>query len=446
MLIECPSCHTRAKLPDSKEGAKVRCPNCSFVYVARPGGARGGGPRTSNTATPIMIGAGFVVLVVLLMFLMKGERTETASVVVEPPPEAPPPRRDSTGWGSAPVMLVRQIHDDAFGLKEFQLGRHIDVPRAWAVSQARHATDAEGEPEGADLSAAAPDPRAFQDLDPHERSLFQADILSTLQAAGNDNLVAAWRPVEGSVIVETDDHAVVRVQVAPRDAAMGVALRWVEWRLVRSGDNWKAYAWERWLSPEEQRAERVARSPRAQRQELSDGSIVYEAEPRPIPYPDDVPQELRTRIEGLIDRLIDLERRDQPQVRGELVDLGKIAIPPLLTRMYQLIEKGLTTDEDAMRVAQVDRTLFDITGFVTTWKPHEALGASKERQESGLRQWFSWYDRKFRRFEVAGEGPDLLEDLLAPKSEAEAREQERYRRAHEEALRDAARTREQGPR
>ena len=47
MFIECPSCHARAQLPDSKEGAKVRCSECSSVYEALPGGA---GPRRASEA------------------------------------------------------------------------------------------------------------------------------------------------------------------------------------------------------------------------------------------------------------------------------------------------------------------------------------------------------------------------------------------------------------
>ena len=41
MLIQCTSCGTQAKIPQSKEGAKVKCLNCGHVYVARPVGARG---------------------------------------------------------------------------------------------------------------------------------------------------------------------------------------------------------------------------------------------------------------------------------------------------------------------------------------------------------------------------------------------------------------------
>jgi predicted Zn finger-like uncharacterized protein len=442
MLIQCPSCATQAKLPDSKEGAKVRCPQCSFVYVAREGGTGARRtPRSRSTTMPIAIGAGLVALLFVLIFAMKGGDSAPPAVIDEPVVVAPPPPADSTGWDSEPVKLARQIHDDAFGLKEFNLVRHIDVPRAWAVQQARMAAAEDAAQDATEEESAPeiPDVSAFMAFDPHERSVLQAELLAELQMQGNDNLVAAWKPVDGSVVAETDKHATVRVQLAPRDPELGVALRWIEWRMVRADDRWKAYSWERWISPEELRAERAARAPSKQRKELSDGSIVYEAEPRPIPYPDDVPQAERDRIDALIVKLIDLDRRDQFQVRAELTEIGKNAIPPLLTCMYQLIEKGLVTDEDATRVVQVDRALYDLTDFITTWKPHEALGATKERQESGLRQWFSWYDRKFRRFEGPAEQPDMLEELLAPKNEEEARELERYRRQHEEAERDAAR-------
>ena len=57
MIIECPACGARAKLPDSKEGAKVRCSECERIYLAHPSGARASA-KTSSSAMPVGIGAG----------------------------------------------------------------------------------------------------------------------------------------------------------------------------------------------------------------------------------------------------------------------------------------------------------------------------------------------------------------------------------------------------
>ena len=55
MLIQCTSCGAQAKLPDSKEGAKVRCPSCGHVYAARPKGA-GRSSRKDDPTKYVIIG------------------------------------------------------------------------------------------------------------------------------------------------------------------------------------------------------------------------------------------------------------------------------------------------------------------------------------------------------------------------------------------------------
>ena len=83
---------------------------------------------------------------------------------------------------------------------------------------------------------------------------------------------------------------------------------------------------------------------------------------------------------------------------------------------------------------QLHKVLTEITGYVTTFKAHEALGATDERRSSGVKQWFSWYHRRFKRFECetapepVAEGEEEL--LFEPRTEQE-------RRDYERALREA---------
>jgi len=83
---------------------------------------------------------------------------------------------------------------------------------------------------------------------------------------------------------------------------------------------------------------------------------------------------------------------------------------------------------------QLHKILTEITGYVTTFKAHEALGATDERRSSGVKQWFSWYHRRFKRFkcetEAAPEAEEGEELLFEPKTEQE-------RRDYERALREA---------
>lgn len=435
MLIQCPSCGTRAKLPDSKEGAKVRCPECEFVYVARPPGASGRGRRSgSNTTLPIAVGTGLVVLVVLLIYLTNRGGDTERTPVVEDPPVLVEEQGDTTGWDSPPVLFCRKLHELAWAKDAFQLERRLDLARLWAERAA-----AEG--------GEAPSPADFAGLPIDDRLAFKSDLLDEICSEEPENLVAAWEPFDGEVVEETDEGAVVRLKVEPRAPGGGLAFRWIEWRLARDGEGWRAYHWERWISPAEQKAERVARARKIEKKTLSDGSFVVEAEPGPVPYLEETTPEERQRIEELIDRLTDLDRFDQFQSLRELEEIGKPAIPGLLTRVYQLYQGGLDTEEEWTRIGLVHQALTNLTGYVTTFKPSEALGATRERQISGLKQWFGWYHRKFRRFDpekIAAEETDLLEETLQPRNEREARELERIRREQEQEELDRKRREARG--
>lgn len=435
MLIQCPSCGTRAKLPDSKEGAKVRCPDCEFVYVARPAGAAGRGRRSgTGTGLPIALGTGLIVLVVLLLFLSNRGQDASPPVAVPDPPVIAEQPEDTSGWDSAAVRFCRELHRLAWSKDQFQLERRIDLARVWAERSA-----AEG--------SSRPSPAEYAALPVEERLAFKSDLLEALCDENPDNLVAAWEPFDGKVVEESDDGALVRLKVEPRAPGGGLAYRWIEWELSREGDHWRAWRWERWISPEEQKAERVARARRIEKKTLSDGSYVVEAEPGPVPYMDETSPEEREHIETLIDELTDLGRFDQFRHIQELKEIGKPAIPGLLTRMYQMYQGGLDTEEEWTRIGLVHQALTDITGYVTTFKPSEALGATRERQISGLKQWFGWYHRKFRRFDpekVAAEETDLLEEVLQPRNEREARDLERIRREQEQEELDRRRREARG--
>ncbi|MDP6988732.1 MAG: hypothetical protein QF903_04570, partial [Planctomycetota bacterium] len=297
---------------------------------------------------------------------------------------------------------------------EFLLQSSIDTERVWQR-----------------LSATA-------DGEPVERDDFMVGVLDSLLADDPSNLVGAWTPFDGEVIEEGDDEAILRLVLQPRDPDAAGGTRHIEWRLARAGEAWKAWSWERWISPEEERNNRIARARRNKKTTLSDGSVVLEAEPEPIAHLDSTPPELRARIDGMVadlHRLDDLMPRELTNLRNELVVIGKPSVPALLTAMYELDRAGWT-EETLIVGQQLHMLLQDITGYVTTFKAHEALGGTLERRDSGVKQWFSWYDRKFKRFEERVEEADLLETAIVPKTERERRELEKYRRITEQERND----------
>ncbi|MDP6954607.1 MAG: zinc-ribbon domain-containing protein [Planctomycetota bacterium] len=446
MLIECPSCHTRARLSDDKAGSKVRCPQCERVWVA--GLADGGGRRSAggpsnrgadDTTRKIVLGIGGIVLVALF-FYWKNNAPATEALPAAPEvSQAAAPAVDNTGWDSELVKVVRAIHRDAAEAAEGRLLLAIHGELTWglrrraaqdAAAQAESAADSAGhESPGAERAdstteAAAAETYAseWEALTRTQQADFVLSLVDALVRGEQRALVAERAPFDGSVIEEGDSTAIVRVQADPIDLSGGADAIWIQWLLAKDGGRWKAYSWERWISPEEQRAQRSRKAKRIKKRTLSDGSFVIESDVRPLPHLEGTTPQQATRIEQLVAQRIDLDAR--PRVRTEadreLQAIGKPAIPHLLT---QLATIPLETDEQAMQLNLIHMTLTDMTGYITTFKVHELLGATRERQESGLKQWFGWYDRKFKRFEEK-QIADPFEGLIVP-TEAERRRMER---------------------
>ena len=60
-------------------------------------------------------------------------------------------------------------------------------------------------------------------------------------------------------------------------------------------------------------------------------------------------------------------------------------MPPLLTKFYEMNLVGFETYDQAVGAQLVHQLLQDITGYITTFKASEALGATKERRDRGSR-------------------------------------------------------------
>jgi predicted Zn finger-like uncharacterized protein len=415
MIIECPSCGARAKLPDSKAGAKVRCSECERVYLARPVGTRGP-TKSRSSAMPITIGAVVVVLIVALIAINnRGSSkrpapapTETEEVAREPEP--------LTGWDAPVVKFAREVHATAAAGDELDLQRMLAEDRVWARIQAAET--------GEEV-----DPAAYQNLDGATRMAFVDGVLKQLTSDDPENLVGAWVPFSGEVLEETDKTASVRLTLRPEDAT-DTGQRNIDWKLVKEKGNWRAWSWERYISPEELAAMNRRISPSKAKKTLSDGSVVYEAETTTVDWMPETTPEERQHIEGLIAQMVDYTTRPAPrtEAQDELRAIGKPAVPGLLNKFKELDDAGWD-DLDAVSAGQaLHMTLMDITGYVTTFNPHEAMGGTDERRESGVRQWFYWYARKFDRFQGKEEETDLLEEDWKPTNEAEQREYDKYKK------------------
>lgn len=442
MNIQCPACQAIARLPDSKEGAKVRC-GCGHVYVARERGAR---RAKSVSPTPFILGGAAVVALIVVLVIANSDDGPVAGAapIAAPAEPAPAPARESRGWDSTPVRAARSLFDTAFARDAVGLMRLVDRERVWALEQLpdeepEAATDGEGPREGAgadptlDLSSGMAGWRA---LPRDEQVAYQTGLMERIIAGADDDdeLVAAWKPFDGEWVETTDAGvALVRLKVQPRDAERGLETRTVElWLAKDATDRWQAFRWARWISPEEAKAGRIAKvrldETVAKRVTLSDGSTVREAEVRPLEHLETTSPELRAEIDALYEKMIDLSLspKESNGARERIIEIGKPAIPVLLTGFYEI---PLETEDQAKQVNAIVLALRGITGQNFGYKPQvsegSGTGTTDERRASALKQWFAWWHLKGERFEEKVLGPDLLDESVIP-TPAEQRMIERF--------------------
>ncbi len=380
MLIQCPSCHARAKLPDDQEGAKVRCGECGRIYLARTGGSRASSKKPFNTGAWIGGFVGFLALVaVLALYRSAGGKEKVQAVQPASAPEKKP--MVDFGWSSELVQTVVSIHESSFTHDRERLKTLLHGPRIWARERA----------------AAGEEPGAFASLSGPERAAAFERWADDFTQGSARELVALWKPFDGEAVEVTDEEATVRVAVAPR--AGGVEKRWVEWGLARDGERFRAWRWERWFSPAELKAEQHKRAKGFQVVTLSDGSVVFERPPEPLGHLEDTPLDLRRRIDQLAATILDLElTKESARAQRELAEIGRPAIPILLTKFY---ETPADSDDNCKRCNIIDQTLQRITGQQFGYAPGEAgsvAGTTEERRQSSIKQWFAWWYRNEKRF------------------------------------------------
>jgi hypothetical protein len=320
---------------------------------------------------------------------------------------------ESTGWKAPVVQAAANIHRAAFNGRPDGLTFLLDAARIWVAEQKV--------PEGALVPTLAD----YALLPAPEREAFVHAVADRLIQGADKELVADWEPVDGEVINKTDVDATVRVAVTAR--AKPEDKRTVEWKLALVDGRWKAWAWKRWLTPEEeQAAHKPPPSTRGMKQvTLSDGSRVLEREPAPLGHLDTTPPELRARIDQLYANLIDLSLTSEAlQAARELERIGKPAVPILLTGLYEI---PLDTMEQGIQVNLIDQVLRGISGRSFGYTPQEIVAsgssnANNEHRRSAITQWFAWWYANQDTFEAEREKQRAAADGAAGKPQLTERE------------------------
>jgi len=397
MLIKCPACRAEARLPESQEGAKVRCGECEKVYVARPRGSRSKHKDANTNARLGILTGAILVLGVAFVIIRRsssGDPTPVAAAEASPSVSALPPQAPAAAvspWESDPVRAVRDVYEAVAAYDDQRVLGRLDLARLHAAHSSAESAGGAGQPEFGDLSAL-------------EVAEFRAASLATLTDRTAPDAIGAWRPFDGEVVSESDSEALVYVKVTGLDEETSLETRTIAWELVRDprdGGRWHVAGWERVLTAAETRAVRVAKQARVERVELSDGSKVFEAIPEPLAHLESTPQELRARIDTLYVQLVDLtlSPRKNADAKAALVEIGGPALPVLLTGLYEI---KLETQDQAIQVNLINQCLEEITGYYTGYKPQimegSATGTSAERRESAVKQWFAWWHRDGAKF------------------------------------------------
>lgn len=396
MLIECPFCHARAQLPESKEGSKVRCGECGRVYGARPVG-RGKGSSSTNP-TPFIVGGLIVVVGAVLYAVINNNKSDP--VAVPQPTTQATEEPVSEGWQAPAVQAAAKLHAAAATGNRTTLLARLDGERVYEARKAE-------------------DDKAWSDLEGFERSALLEAYVDELMDESNEDAVAKWKPYDGRVVQDNAGELTLRLECTP--VAGGPESRTFEWLMLEDGERFKAAAWGRYIDPK-QAAKAAKRKPKGyEKKTLSDGSVVLEREPEPLPYLDSTPDELRAEIEDLYAKIIDLSlTKEMSQAMLRLQEIGKPAVPRLLTGLY---ETPLEDFDDARKVQNIVIVLRKITSQRFGYEPltlvGSQMGTTEERRQSSIKQWFAWWYRKGSKFEVA-EKHDALDDMIEMTPEEKA--------------------------
>jgi len=409
MQIECPSCHARASLPESKLGAKVRCSECGRVFVSRERGrnaSEGGGKSGASARTRQILLIGGAALVTAIGIALASKRGREAAPVVPEQvaaaPSAPRAPAESEGFQASSVQAI-------VALQRAAADGDLDRLRAALSARAIHAR----------LSGDAG--ASFDALSFEQRNQVLEQAALELASGDSAQLAVGLAPYDGQVLESSAESA--HVQVDSSVAGTSGEKRSVRWRLVRepsgAAGRWKAWSWELYVSPEElAERERLAKAHEkataVKQVTLSDGSKVLEREPESLGHLEDTPPELAQRIDQLYARMIDLKlTKEASAAQTELIAIGKPAIPILLTGLYEI---PLGNEDEVRQVSMIVRALKDMTGQDFGYRPQVAegsgVGTTAERRASAIKQYFAWWYRNHAKFDGPKQDNSGLETLI----------------------------------
>ncbi|MEZ5965197.1 MAG: hypothetical protein R3F56_15290 [Planctomycetota bacterium] len=331
----------------------------------------------------MVIGGGVAAVIVAII-------VATSSKEPPAPVAAPPKAEPNVGWNNERVQAV------AKWLQMVAKGDRIDLATS---------TDLDAFQRRFELG----ENRLVSTMSGDERTTLKDEILDALLGREDTKLLREFEPFNGRLVDASMASAGAgRVSVelqagaAVRDRYLSEAVAEVSFT-TRDGrylvDGFTV------TSPPREKVERKPKprtrhdtiaKPEAKKVERGGKTVtVFEAEIVPLDHLADTPPELRTEIDRLVGELVrtDLVPRERSKVKARLREIGKPAVPRLLTRFNDI--KADSAD-GIIQLTQLDALLRDMSGQAFGFSPAQqtVLAGAKENEEaraSALKQWYGWW-------------------------------------------------------
>jgi len=384
--VRCPQCSASYAIPEDYLDERVKCKHCQMTFVPRvslekPARRKRGGSAVTKPLVNIAL-LGIAILVVIIIYNANQEAPK--------PVKAAPPRLPLLSTNS-PMYIVFEEFADAIRSKN-----SLKVAQAVNLEQVYSDRKVKDEPPWHNLTqekkAAWTDGFTkelfedkkweifwiFEPLKPDDTVPIPKDCKSLEFNVTMNPLQDQWF-VNGEILVRTDFVDGVwkvsrwDIKKDPRPPGWGKKKK-------------KAHGYHKKLG-----------KPGAKTITDADGQKQTRAfiEPQPLDHLEDTPPELRKEIDQAIERIMDPD--EVPKVfkasMRRLVEIGKPAIPRLLTKFYEV--KGSTEDERIALRLVVD-VLRDITGESFGYTPSK-FDASNQQRKAALGFWFGWWSKNWWR-------------------------------------------------
>jgi len=393
--LECPNCGAAYAVPETHLDSRILCKNCRSGFhprqvLERP--ARRRRRRSAPWKGPVFFGGGVLLLAVLLIALGSGRK---------PPRKAPPPKKTVMLDLSHPAWLAVEETAKAVAARdEVTLASSLDLEWIWNHREGKNRTVwklATAEAKRGFQKA------LFQDLFEGERGrFFREHVLDGLY--------------DTKAVPRTAETLTFQVEASPRaEGWIGMGL--MEVVVGRSGNLWRLREWtvrKRASAPVAKRKKpkrhKLIPKPKAKVVKVGEKKVkVWVSKPVPLPHLEDTPPGLRKEIDDAIALIMDPEA-DIRKVRAaqrRLVEIGKPAVPRLLTRFYET--KGSTFEERTCLRLVMD-TFNDITGAGITYAPGRAddvtFGGTDDLRKTALGQAYAFWWRYFSKKEFQTMDPE----------------------------------------